>query len=153
MWYWLKNLFRKKQQFTATQDLVTFFQKDVNKIAEWLSNNVWYWSDRTSSDEWQSATRTLERMKADCEDFAVLWHDIFRVLEWEANIYCGYPKKGIGHAICVAKAPKNWGYVYTSNDSIIQVNSKSYEEVVKIAMPDMVHYRRTDVLGLTIGKL
>ena len=150
MWYWLKNLFRPKLRFKTTQDLVTFFQKDINKISEWVSNNVWYWIDREPADEWQSATRTLERLKGDCEDFAVLYHSIFNELGWYARIYCGYPKKGLGHTICIAEAPNNWGYVYTSNDSMIQVNADTYEDVARIAMPDMVHFRRTSVSGVTI---
>lgn len=146
----LFNWFKPEPKFKSASELVTFCNKDVNKLATWILRNIWYTNDFAPEDEWQSAERTLSRLKGDCEDFAVLWFAIFNELGWFSRIYCGYPKRGPGHAICITETPNNWGYIYTSNEKMIQVNAKTYDEALKIAMPDMVHFRRTSVSGVTI---
>jgi hypothetical protein len=146
-WFsWLKP--KPKVRFATAQELVQFFGKDIIKISRWIGDNVWYWRDKVPADEWQTPCTTLTRLQGDCEDFAVLYSQIFTYLEWEHRIYCGYPKRGQGHAICVAESPK--GFVYTSNDVFILTGCKNYEETVREAMPDMAIYRRTDSVGITV---
>ena len=41
------------------------------KVQSWLWANVKYTKDTKEADEWQSAKRTWERRRADCEDYAI----------------------------------------------------------------------------------
>jgi hypothetical protein len=146
-WFsWLKP--KPKFKPTTVEELVQHFNGDIITISQWIEWNIWYYKDTQPSHNWQRAQFTLERMKGDCEDFAVLYAKMFQILGWEHRLYCGYPTRGTGHAICVVQSPK--GMCYTSNDLFRKSYKEGWEEVVREAMPSMAIYRRADVLGLTM---
>lgn len=144
--------FKSKPKFnpSSVMDLVKYYgADDITSISNWISDNIWYYKDWIKADEWQPADVTMKRRKGDCEDFAVLYSMVFTILGWDHRIYCGYPNRGVGHAICVAEMP-NGSYCYTSNDEFESSYKTNWQDVVKDAMPTMQVYRYADVRGNTL---
>lgn len=139
-----------KPKISTVEELITLKKGDINSIRRWIEWNIWYRRDG-EIDHWQPSKETLSIKRADCEDYAVLYHDILKDLGFQAMIFCGYPKKGQGHAICTFKT-KN-GFSYTSDYWIVPSNATTFEDTAKFAFPGSVFIRESDTRGFTIREI
>jgi predicted transglutaminase-like cysteine proteinase len=143
--------FKPKPKFTpkTAQELVDGLSGNLDKIANWVYWKIWYRTDKDWKDEWKPSEKTLADKAGDCEDFAVLFYDILRILRYDPKIVAYYPKKGIGHAVCFYVNHGGKWCMFSNSDWKQGLFGSSWTAFKEYALPTAVIWRECDTKGNT----
>ena len=108
--FWLSLTGLKRCANSA--ELAAYIHKgDVQHLAYWIENTIWYRPDMPASDNWTDADTTIARKSGDCDCTANIAYKIINTWPgWMAgNLYIVRP--GGDHAACVFWGPENKGLI------------------------------------------
>ncbi len=104
------------------------------ELARWLSTEFKYSFEIV--DEWQTAQKTIDTCKGDCEDFAILSVEILDHLGIHGDIIIvKFRDLNMGHAICVWKE-KDGTYSFISNRKMFRSGKNNIAEAIEKFYPD-----------------
>ena len=104
IYWWIFNTFFFKGQ--DNYERVIKALDTPYKVQAWLYANVKYTKDKSVADRWQSAERTFERRRGDCEDFSIFSNECLRD-KYTGFFLCMYTKDK-GHATYLVKKGDKW---------------------------------------------
>ncbi|MFC2140535.1 TolC family protein [Candidatus Auribacterota bacterium] len=101
------------------------------KLAHYLKFRIRY-NPSDTDNIWQSAEETIQKGTGDCEDYAILAHEVLKALGFTPHILSVLPesKKKAGHVICTFKWKDYWWYF--DNHKLKKTTFKTFKDIPSI---------------------
>jgi hypothetical protein len=123
-----------KPCFALTLNQISAFIHNPQELELWFRSEFKYVGE--VPDRWQKAEETINLRQGDCEDFALLAHEVLGRLGVESRVYI-LKFKGLQqmHAVCVFE-DKGF-YSMFSNKALIATEGRTAESAIKEAFADL----------------
>ena len=112
----------KRKDLTLEQAL-EYSKGKPSRLSWWITRKIWYKHDSDQwgvKEYWQTWEQTLALRTGDCEDFAIVAHEVLTRMGLSPYIVCveywkGYQRVNDGHAVCAYynKDRQKWYYIGT----------------------------------------